>query len=478
MDEPTFSVGELNHAIAEALVDAFPRQIWVRGEIQQFHKSRNGHAYFELVEKDGGRDRVRAVLRVALFRGEVPGVNRALEEVPGVRLTDGVEVRIRGRVDFYPPVGRLQLVMNGIDPVFTVGRLAADRERVIRTLAGEGVLRANAALELAPVPLRIGLVTSGGSAAYHDFLEELGASGHAFRVAHVDVRVQGGAASRRIAFALRRLAQLELDAIVLVRGGGARSDLAAFDSEIVARAITEMPVPVLTGIGHEVDRTVADEVAHTCCKTPTAAAGVLVSHVDDFCARLARISHRVAVARRAGCQLAARELAGFAGRLERSVPAALLREQATVDGHALAGRPRRAPGDCRRVPFGRRTRVRHHRRRCACHAPGRGEGRRAPGAGRDRRATRAAHRRRTGHRRGGAAARARPPPRPRARLHDHPRLRWAVLTRAAALDAITDGTLVTEFADGTVTSRVEGPPRPGGASDHEPAVQPGLEEDP
>src|SRR3970282_1756153 len=111
------------------------------------------------------------------------------------------------------------------------------------------------------------------------------------RIAHCDVRVQGGGASRRVAFALRRLAEIDLDVIRGIRGGGARSDLAAFDSEIVARAITEMPVPVLTGIGHEVDRTVADEVAHTCAKTPTAAAGVLVDLVAEFDAGLQNLSH-------------------------------------------------------------------------------------------------------------------------------------------------------------------------------------------
>ncbi len=478
MDEPTFSVGELNHAIAEALVDAFPRQIWVRGEIQQFHKSRNGHAYFELVEKDGGRDRVRAVLRVALFRGEVPGVNRALEEVPGVRLTDGVEVRIRGRVDFYPPVGRLQLVMNGIDPVFTVGRLAADRERVIRTLAGEGVLRANAALELAPVPLRIGLVTSGGSAAYHDFLEELGASGHAFRVAHVDVRVQGGAASRRIAFALRRLAQLELDAIVLVRGGGARSDLAAFDSEIVARAITEMPVPVLTGIGHEVDRTVADEVAHTCCKTPTAAAGVLVSHVDDFCARLARISHRVASRRGPGAS--SRPGSSRASPAVSNAPCRPRCSASRPPSTVTRGGP--STSGAGRLPT-RPVRSTHTRRAITVGGARATRQAAAKVAERQERVETAARRglRTADGRVTGAEARLRglDPRRVLERGYTITRDSGGrVLTRAAALDAITDGTLVTEFADGTVTSRVEGPPRPGGASDHEPAVQPGLEEDP
>ena len=331
--EATYTVGQLNQAIADAVVDGFPRPVWVRGEIQQFTKSRNGHTYFELVEKDSARDRVNAVLRVVLFRDARPAVNRMLKDTPGLKVTDGVEVRICGRIDYYPVTGRLQLVMSGIDPVFTVGKLAADRERVLRVLASEGVLGRNGELELPPVPLRVGLVSSGGSAAYGDFVHELDVSGYAFRVTHVDVRVQGAGSPRRIAYALRRLARLDLDVIVLVRGGGARSDLAPFDTEVVARTITEMPVPVLTGIGHEVDRTVADEVAHTCCKTPTAAASLLVEQVDDYCARLARLAHRVTARARSACAMAGRELVDVLGRVQRGVPVALTRERQLLSAH-------------------------------------------------------------------------------------------------------------------------------------------------
>ena len=135
------------------------------------------------------------------------------------------------------------------------------------------------------MPLRVGLVSSAGTAAYRDFAHGLETSGYAFRVALCDVRVQGDAASRRIVWGLRRLARLDLDVIAVVRGGGARSDLAPFDTEIVARAITEMPVPVITGIGHETDRTIADDVAHTCAKTPTAAAATLDEAVDAYVER-------------------------------------------------------------------------------------------------------------------------------------------------------------------------------------------------
>ena len=324
--EATLGVAELNQAISDSLRGSFPGPVWVRGEIQALHVSRNQHTYFELVEKHERRDQVRATIRVALFRDDRPAVNRALRDA-GLRLADGVEVRVRARVDFWPPAGRLQLVMTAIDPNFTIGRLAADRDRILAVLTAEQILGRNATRVLPPVPLRIGLVTSGGSAAYRDFLHGLDGSRHTFRVVHCDVRVQGAAASRRIVWALRRLAALDLDAIAIVRGGGARSDLAAFDSEIVARAITEMAVPVITGIGHETDRTIADEVAHTCTKTPTAAAAVLVEAVDVYLERLGFLAHQISVRARSVGALAHRELAALSGRLRRAAPVALDRER-------------------------------------------------------------------------------------------------------------------------------------------------------
>lgn len=331
-EAPTFGVGELSQAIAESLSESFPRQLWVRGEVAQYRATGAGHAYFDLVEKDGRRDHVKAKLSVALFRQERAGVNRTLRDA-GATLADGAEVRIRARVDFWPPAGRLQLIMNGIDPLFTVGKLAAERARVLQLLMSEGLLRRQAELELPLVPLRVGLVTSGGSAAYHDFVQELESSPHAFRVAHVDVRVQGQGAFRRIVFGLRTLSRLDLDVIVLARGGGSRSDLAPFDTEAVARVIAESSVPVVTGIGHEVDRTVADEVAHTYMKTPTAAAAMLVDAVDAYCERLARLSHRVSLRARSACTIAGRDLASASARLARGVPVALEREHRTLEHH-------------------------------------------------------------------------------------------------------------------------------------------------
>ncbi len=221
--------------------------------------------------------------------------------------------------------------MSAIDPVFTVGGIAANRERVVRALAADGVLGRNGRLPLALVPLRVGLVTSRGSAAYHDFVHELEGSGFAFQVVVVDVRVQGAAASRRMVWALRELAECSVDVVVLARGGGARADLAPFDTELVARAIAAMPVPVITGVGHEVDRSVADEVAHTACKTPTACAQVLVGQVRVFADAVDASARRVAALARTRAALASHTLDEAARRARRSAPVALARERARVE---------------------------------------------------------------------------------------------------------------------------------------------------
>jgi len=406
-DDPTYSVGELNTAIADALSANLPRSVWVRGEISHFHASANGHAYFDLIEKDGRRDDVRAMVRVALFRTDRANVNRALRDA-GVRLGEGVEVRIRGRLELYSPQGKLQLVMTAVDPVFTVGRMAANRARLLQTLAAEGLLRANAAHAMPLVPLRIGLVTSGGSAAYHDFVQELEASPYAFRVALGAVRVQGAAADRRVAYALRQLMALDVDVVVVARGGGSRADLAAFDSEVVARAIAAMPVPVLTGIGHEVDRTVADEVAHTVAKTPTAAAGMLIDRVAAFDHALRTVSHRVVARAGVACD-------GARHRVDR------LRHRAAARGRAGAR-------DAQRALVTRQQAI----------------------LGAARRGTRDAARRLDAD---DVRLRALDPRRVLERGYSITRDAGGAVVRSTAV-VTTDAILVTEVADGTITSRV------------------------
>lgn len=212
------------------------------------------------------------------WRSDLQEIRRRLA-ASGQEIVEGQQIRCCGSVDFYGPFGRLQFVVREVDPVFTLGLLARRRQETLAALAAAGLLERNARLDLAPAPLNIGLVTSEGSAAYHDFLSSLRQSGYGFRVVFVHAAVQGKQAEREVASALRLLGQTDLDAVALIRGGGSRADLAIFDGRVIAETIAASPLPILTGLGHEIDQSIADLTAHTALKTPTQAGEFLVQRV-------------------------------------------------------------------------------------------------------------------------------------------------------------------------------------------------------
>lgn len=278
---PAIGVADLNAAIAARLTESFPTEVWVKGEVASFRRRNSKHLHFELVDRPvpgaGARARIDAVVFSMRWRRIESQLVRA-----GVNLEDGTEVCVRGSVDFYPPTGRVQFVVSGVDPNFSLGRMAADRDAVLRRLASEGLLELNGRLPVAAAPLRVGVVTAAGSAADNDFREEIRRSGFGFRITVADSRVQGPATVSTTIAALNAFVNLGVDVVAVVRGGGSRTDLGWFDDERIARAIAAMPVPVFTGIGHEIDTSVADHVAHTALKTPTSCAAALVERVADF----------------------------------------------------------------------------------------------------------------------------------------------------------------------------------------------------
>jgi len=279
-EEQILSVGDLATLVKEGLNNTFPEDLWVEGQVSGFHDAQSGHAYFDLVEPSDIPGRaVGAKFSVALFKGSRASVDRTLGRAGGLKLANDLLLRIRARLEFYTPNGRLQLIMNGADPSFTLGQLAAERDRLLRTLLDEGLLRANRALPVPVPPLCIGLVTSVGSAAHADFTDELMRSQMPFVVLECDSRVQGDGAAIDLAESILMVASHQPDVVAVVRGGGSAVDLAAFDAEVLARTIATLGTPVVTGIGHEIDRSVADEVAHTSFKTPTACAASLVGQV-------------------------------------------------------------------------------------------------------------------------------------------------------------------------------------------------------
>lgn len=294
----TFSVAEFAGLVNELLDHTFPHDLWIQGEVRNLNRAASGHVYFTLVDPtdDAGRS-ADAQLRVVLFEQTKHQVNAQIKRTGnGMRIEDGVAIRVRGVPGFFAPRGELNLRMTGIDPAYTLGQLTASRDRLLQMLADEGLLRRNAALPVGPAPMRIGLVTAAGSAAHADFMHELEGSGFAFAVTLASCTVQGPAAPATIAGAIAACQRPGIDVIAVVRGGGARTDLVAFDDEQVARAIADSGIPVFTGIGHEIDRAVADDVAHTALKTPTACAAHLVGLAADADRRAADLWQAITTA--------------------------------------------------------------------------------------------------------------------------------------------------------------------------------------
>lgn len=303
----TYGVYELNHAIQQALYRAFRHEIWVQGEISGLRGNRaDRNLFFDLVEPDPRSPGRLARAGIAILTSHRPRIEAELD-TGEIRLEDGMHVRLRGRVDVYRPRGRLQLTVTGIDVSYTLGHLARHRDMVLRRLADAGLLDANARRPFPTCPLRVGLVTSAGSAAAADFIHELQTSGLGFDLSVFDTAVQGQRADARLAVGVQAVGD-RADVIAIVRGGGSRTEMAVFDSEVLARAIAMSPVPVLTGIGHEIDLSIADRVSHLSLKTPTACARHLVESVRSFATRVDRGFAQVLA-------LARQDLTGAATRL-------------------------------------------------------------------------------------------------------------------------------------------------------------------
>ena len=292
----TYTVSQFGWEVKGLLADAYP-DVWVAGEVQRVRSAARGQLYFELVEKGRG-DSVKAKLDCVLWADERQTVEAAFREA-GVELVEGVVLRCCGKPDFWPGGGRFQFTVGRVDPVFSLGALEQRRRETLRALEAEGLLERNKRLALGPVPLNIGLVTSEGSAAHADFLDTLVKSGLGFRVYLVHSAVQGMAAEAEVGRAFELLGAFvrggeRLDAIALIRGGGSRADLATFDSRHVARAVARSPVPVVCGVGHQIDQSIADVVAHTSCKTPTEAAEFLVARVERAARQVEEARRRLA----------------------------------------------------------------------------------------------------------------------------------------------------------------------------------------
>ena len=273
----------LNQMIRDALLDAFPASLWIIAEISEIKINRTGHCYLELIEQEG--DEIIARARATIWSYTFRMLKPYFETTTGQPLTQGIKILVNATVEFHPNYG-LSLNIKDIDPAYTLGDKARQRNEIIKRLQREGVFDMNKELPLPLVPQRIAIISSSTAAGYQDFMDQLlnNSGGFRFDTRLFEATMQGDGAAPSIMAAFDRIFDEEdqFDLVVIIRGGGAVADLNCFDNYDLALSVTQFPLPVVTGIGHEKDDTIVDLVAHTRLKTPTAVAEFLVQGVERF----------------------------------------------------------------------------------------------------------------------------------------------------------------------------------------------------
>ena len=279
------SLFELHQQIREELEVAFPDSYWVVAELAQVNVDRRkGHCYLTLVDKGDDARQILAQAKATIWASRYQMLSRYFEEKTGQQLRAGLKVLLQASVRFHELYG-LSLDISNIDPNYTIGDLARQRQETLKRLDAEGLLEANKALALPLLPQRLAVISSATAAGYQDFIHQLHTNpyGYTFETTLFPAVVQGNEAPASVAAAFNLVAKYkdQFDVVVLIRGGGSQTDLSCFDDYKIAAAIGHSPLPVLTGIGHERDESIADLVANTRLKTPTAVAGFLVDRFRE-----------------------------------------------------------------------------------------------------------------------------------------------------------------------------------------------------
>lgn len=296
VDEPDgWTVSQINARVRGAIEGLFPEEIWVVGELQSFDRnSKTGHAWFELVERPvKGADPI-AKISCVCFRTSRVKIGQKLRGFPDIAFRDGLEVRLLAQPDLYMASGVFQILVKDVDPYFTRGELQRRREEVIEAMRKLGIASANLERPWPRLPLRVALITSLSGDARRDFEVELDQSGYAFEVEVFEAAMQGENTEASVVEALRAVGARadDFDVACIVRGGGARSDLAFFDTVPIAEAVCRSPIKIVVGIGHQRDQCALDELAES-AKTPTAAASLLVAKVRAAEEELVRLGDRL-----------------------------------------------------------------------------------------------------------------------------------------------------------------------------------------
>lgn len=279
MEANILSLHELNNLVRGVLANTFNQQYWIRAEMSDVRMNQNGHCYLEFIEKDSNNRNIVAKARGSIWANVFKLIKAYFESETGQAFASGLKVLVQVSVEFHELYG-YSLNVHNIDPSYTLGDQARNRMQIIKQLEEEGVLNLNKELELDTISNTIAVISSPTAAGYEDFCNQLenNSDGFSFYTHLFPAIMQGDRTESSIIEALDKIYEnIDLfDAVVIIRGGGATSDLSSFDSYLLAANCAQFPLPIITGIGHERDDTVLDVVAHTRAKTPTAVAEFLI----------------------------------------------------------------------------------------------------------------------------------------------------------------------------------------------------------
>ena len=296
MEEQTISLYELNNLVKQALRRHLPDTYWIEAELSDVRSNYSGHCYLEFVQKDASGNNLIAKARGTIWSNVYKMLKPYFEEETGQAFASGIKVRVCVSVEFHELYGHSLTVVD-IDPTYTVGDMIRKRREILRRLEEEGVLDLNKELDFPMLPQRIAVISSATAAGYGDFCNQLERNpyGLVFYPKLFPAIMQGERVEESIIAALDRIyAEMEhWDAVAIIRGGGATSDLSGFDSYDLAANCAQFPLPIITGIGHERDDTVIDSVVHTRVKTPTAAAEFLISCMYESALMLEDYTNRI-----------------------------------------------------------------------------------------------------------------------------------------------------------------------------------------
>ncbi len=299
MAETAYTLYELNHKVRSTIESRLDDEYWVQAELSEVHLNRNGHCYLEFVERDEASGTLIAKARGTIWSNVYRLLAPYFEEATGHPFAAGIRVQVLVQVQFHELYG-YSLSVTDIDPTYTLGDLMRHRKQILDQLEREGVLTLNKELPMPLLPQRIAVISSATAAGYGDFCHQLADNrqGYAFQVELFPAIMQGRQVEESLLQALDAIMerQEQYDVVVIIRGGGAVSDLTGFDTYLLASACAQFPLPIITGIGHERDDTVIDAVAHTRVKTPTAAAQLLIGRMDEAAQHLDALSQRLKTA--------------------------------------------------------------------------------------------------------------------------------------------------------------------------------------